>query len=237
MSHIRLQPMSLIVGRSDLLSPVPEMTDGDPSKKTQRLSMTLPDTDYEPKSMRYADVRERRKAMLDDPHMRKLTSFAAELHQPKLAVPDFDPCDGGVKAQALFLLDTPGPKAKTSGFVSINNPDETAKNMGAAWQDAGLKRCHVLLWNVVPHYVEKDSTKAQVLAAVPDTQKFMGKLPDLKVIVFCGGKAWSAKKHLILPPSVVALFTCHTGAMAYGHYKRDIHDTFRTAARLLELLK
>ena len=109
--------------------------------------------------------------------------------------------------------------------------------MGVGMAKSRLKRCQVLLWNVVPHYVEGDSTERQVREAVHDTQEFINKLRDMKVVVFCGSKAWLAKKYLILPPSVVALFTCHTGAMAYNHYKRDIHDTFRTAARLLELLK
>lgn len=129
------------------------------------------------------------------------------------------------------------PQSQKFGFVSRNNPDETAKNMGAAWQMAGLKRCHVLLWNVVPHYVENDSTEAQVREAIPDTEALLDKLRDMKVVVFCGGKAWMAKKYLQLSPSVVALFTCDTGAMAYNHYKRDIHDTFRTASRLLKLPK
>jgi hypothetical protein len=214
------------------------MTDCDPSKKAQRLSMTLPESDYLPRSMQDADVRERRKAMLDLEHMMELTCFAKKLRERR-PVPDFDPCDGGVKAQALFLLDTPGPKAKTSGFVSSNNPDETAKNMGAAWQRAELKRCHVLLWNVVPHYVENDSTQHQVREAIPDTQALINKLAGLKVVVFCGRKAMMAKKRLRLPPNVIALCTSHTGAMAYHDYdqQQDIHHTFRTASRLLELLK
>jgi uracil-DNA glycosylase len=212
------------------------MTDGDPSKKAQRLSMTLPEADYLPRSMQDAGVRERRRAMLGLDHITELTSFAAELRKGR-RVPDFDPCDGGVNAQALFFLDTPGPEAKNSEFVSSNNSDPTAMNMADAWKQAGLNRCHVLLWNVVPHYVENDTTETQVREAVPDTQAFIDKLPDLKVVVFCGRKALMAKKHLRLPPSVVALSTCHTGAMAYNHYKRDIHDTFRTASRLLELLK
>jgi uracil-DNA glycosylase len=186
--------------------------------------------------MRDADVRERRRAMLGLTHMIKLTRFAAKLRERR-PVPDFDPCDGGVNAQVLFFLDTPGPEAVKSEFVSSNNPDPTAENMGDAWKQAGLKRCHVLLWNVVPHYVSKDTTDAQVREAIPDTQAFIDKLRNLKVVVFCGHKALMAKKHLRLPPSVVALSTCHTGAMAYNHYKRDIHDTFRTASRLLELLK
>jgi hypothetical protein len=124
-----------------------------------------------------------------------------------------------------------------SEFVSSNNNDPTAENMGKAWKQAGLKRCHVVLWNVVPHYVSKDTTEAQVREAIPDTQVFIDKLQKLKVIVFCGSKALMAKKHLRLPPRVVALPTCHTGAQAYNPFNRDIDDTFRTASWLLELLK
>lgn len=191
--------------------------------------------DDHPGSMRHPEVQARRKAMLGLPHVNELTGFINKMREREgRPVPDVDPLDGGVNAQALFLLDTPGTKAKNSGFVSSNNPDETAKNMGAAWQKAGLKRCHVLLWNVVPHYVENDSTKKQVREAIENTQAFIDKLPDLKVVVFCGEKAWSAKKYLTLSPSVVALFTCHTGGQAYHHHERDIHDTFRTAAQLLD---
>jgi uracil-DNA glycosylase len=199
--------------------------------------MTAPlSEDNQPRSMRDDKVRERRRAMLGLTHMIELTRFAAKLRERR-PVPDFDPCDGGVNARVLFLLDTPGPEAVKSEFVSSNNPDPTAENMGAAWKEAGLERCRVLLWNVVPHYVSKNTTETQVREAVPDTQALIDQLPDLKVVVFCGSKALMAKKHLRLPPSVVALSTCHTGAMAYNHYKRDIHDTFRTASRLSELLE
>lgn len=193
--------------------------------------------DDQPYSMRDAGVRERRRAMLDLPRMKNLTSFAEKLRKrrPRLEVPDFDPCDGGVEAQALFFLDTPGREAAKSGFVSSNNPDQTAKNMGKAWKQAGLKRCHVLLWNVVPHCLSTESTKAQVREAIPDTQALIGRLGNLKVVVFCGLKAQWAKKDLRLPPGVVALCTYHTGGRAYhGHYREDIHDTFRTASQLLD---
>jgi hypothetical protein len=196
----------------------------------------MPEGDDQPRSMRDPTERERRKAMLGLTHMLELTRFAAKLRERR-PVPDFDPCDGGVKAEALFLLDTPGPQAKCSEFVSSNNPDPTAENMGKAWKQAGLKRCKVLLWNVVPHYVETNTTEAQVREAIPDTQALIVKLQKLKVVIFCGTKAFMAKKHLQLPASVVPLCTLHTGAMAYNHYHHDINYTFRTASRLLAILK
>jgi hypothetical protein len=48
-------------------------------------------------------------------------------------VPDFDPLDGGVNAQVLFLLEKPGPMAAEdgkragSGFISRDNDDGTAE--------------------------------------------------------------------------------------------------------------
>ena len=63
--------------------------------------------DDQPRSMSDPGVRERRRAMLGLPHMIALTSFAEKLRQRRPGwVPDFDPCDGGVKAQALFVLYT-----------------------------------------------------------------------------------------------------------------------------------
>ena len=73
--------------------------------------MMSPEADDQPRSMRDADVRTQRSAMLGCPHMIDLTKFAEELREsrPEWEVPDFDPRDGGVKARALFLFEKPGP--------------------------------------------------------------------------------------------------------------------------------
>lgn len=43
-------------------------------------------------------------------------------------VPDFDPYNGNEGARYLFILEAPGPKAVETGFVSFENPDQTARN-------------------------------------------------------------------------------------------------------------
>jgi hypothetical protein len=68
-------------------------------------------------------------------------------------IPDFDPCDGGTRAHVLCLFEAPGPRAVESGFVSRNNPDQTARNIFELHQQAGLARTSVVLWNIVPWYV------------------------------------------------------------------------------------
>lgn len=43
-------------------------------------------------------------------------------------VPSFDPENGNEQARYLFLLEAPGPKAVQTGYVSVKNPDPTARN-------------------------------------------------------------------------------------------------------------
>jgi hypothetical protein len=60
------------------------------------------------------DTREDR---LNDPHVRPLMDLVRDLRSRGLDVPNVDPNDGGVNAQVLILLETPGPKAVASRFV------------------------------------------------------------------------------------------------------------------------
>ena len=153
-------------------------------------------TDF-PKSLGDETIRHQRFAMLNQPRIRNLTSLVKEIrHQEGLAqeVPYFDPMDGGSNARALFLLEAPGPKAVQSGFVSRNNPDETAKNMFLALRDADLTRNDTVLWNIVPWYLGSGS-KIQPARArdVEDGKAYVPRLlemlPRLKVIALVGRKA------------------------------------------------
>src|SRR5690348_5073585 len=86
-----------------------------------------------PRSMRDNNVRLKRKAMLDLPHVAKLTAYTAELRRDGKEVPEFDPLDGGTNAQVLFLFEKPGPMTAESGirtgsgFISRDNDDPTAE--------------------------------------------------------------------------------------------------------------
>lgn len=70
--------------------------------------------DDRPRSMSDAAVREGRRAMLGDPHVKPLTDYVAKLRKRGPGeVPDFDPLDGGVNARVLFLFEKPGPKDRS----------------------------------------------------------------------------------------------------------------------------
>jgi uracil-DNA glycosylase len=183
-----------------------------------------------------------RLARLSEPHVRPLMVLIEGLRARGLEVPNVDPDDGGQKARVLFFLETPGPRAVESYFVSRCNEDQSAKNMRRALDDAKLSRGDVLLWNVVPHCIStigknRNATKAQVREAIPDTQAFIDTLPNLRVVVFCGRKAQQAMKYLRLPLGGVALCTYHPGSQSYSHHREEIHETFRAASRLLGLTR
>ena len=97
-----------------------------------------------------------RRAQLSESHIAPLTAFVEALREKVgsgVAIPDFDPWDGGVDAEILYLLEAPGPRAVASGFVSRNNPDESAKNFFQLNGEAKIPRKRTVTWNVVPWYI------------------------------------------------------------------------------------
>jgi uracil-DNA glycosylase len=142
---------------------------------------------------------------LTEPHIHPLMTLVDGLRARGLNVPNFDPNDGGINAKALFLLESPGPRAVVSGYVSRDNPDPSARNLGKALDYAGFKRSDVTIWNVVPYCVSsidqnRNASTQQIIASAPDTQAFINLMPQLRVIVFCGRRAAKAKPQLRLSP-------------------------------------
>jgi uracil-DNA glycosylase len=95
-----------------------------------------------------------RKLRIHEPHVAALSALVERIRADCHAgVPDFDPLDGGVEAECLFVLEAPGRKALSTGFVSRNNPDETAKNWFDLNVQVGIDRQRTAIWNVVPWYL------------------------------------------------------------------------------------
>jgi uracil-DNA glycosylase len=134
-------------------------------------------------------------ASLHARHVARLTAFVSRLRKKnRKRVPYFDPLDGGIGAEVLFLFETPGRQARNSGFVSRNNPDETAKNFLKFNQDARLLRERTISWNIVPWYI---GYKRKIRAAsASDCKKgiqslfdLLELLPKLRAVVFFGKTA------------------------------------------------
>lgn len=177
---------------------------------------------------------------LDELHIRPLMDLIEGMRARGLRVPNVDPSDGGIHARLLVLLESPGPKAVVSDFVSRDNPDPSARNVGFVLKQAGLARKDVLIWNIVPYCVStadknRNATAADIRAAIADTQAWIDALPSLAVVVFCGRKAQQAIPHLHLSSRVHVFATFHTGAMAFNRpaYREHILQTFRAAADVI----
>lgn len=152
------------------------------------------------KCLRDAAVRAARLAAVDEPQVAPLNAFVRQLRAEMgsdHAIPYFDPSDGGVGASLLHLLEAPGPRAVASGFVSRDNPDETAKNFLLLNREAGIDRRDTVIWNIVPWYIGsgrkiRAARGADVTAGMAHLERLLGLLPELRSVVFLGTHAAKA---------------------------------------------
>lgn len=157
-----------------------------------------------PRSMRDINVRCQRYAMLSLTHIAPLTAYAAELRKrANVQVPDFDPLDGGVNAQVLFLFEKPGPMTAAlgrrtgSGFISRDNDDPTAEATFKFMEQASIPRKLTVIWNIVPWWNgTRKVTSAELKEGVASMESLVKLLPALSVVVMVGGKAAKAKRFL-----------------------------------------
>ena len=142
-----------------------------------------------------------RLAGIFEPHISPLTAFVETIRKETgLAreIPYFDPLDGGINAKCLFPFEAPGPRAVYSGFISRNNPDESAKNFFELNKQAGLPRELTISWNVVPWYIGSGTKIRPTNNNDIDKGKkyllnLLSLLPNLRIIVLGGRKAQKAK--------------------------------------------
>jgi uracil-DNA glycosylase len=159
-------------------------------------------SDDRPRSMRDADVRKRRRAMLDEPHIRPLTAYAAELRKRGHGeVPDFDPLDGGMNAQVLFLFEKPGSMTadgRGSGFISRNNDDPTAEATFEFMRKAALPRKLTVTWNLIPWWNgTRKITGQELREGAVCVRGLIALLPSLRAVVLVGRNAAKAKPQLV----------------------------------------
>ena len=185
--------------------------------------------------------RARRIGMLTLPHMKPLTDFlnsVASRQGADYQMPHFDPCDGGINAKALLLLEAPGPKAVGSGFISRDNPDPTARNLWHLMRDVEIPRSDTLIWNIVPWYVGERGhirpvTPEDIRQATPFLAELLQLLPCLQLIVLVGKKAQSAGAHLCSLTPVPIKHTHHMSAQVFNispDKKREVEEAFADIA-------
>jgi len=130
-------------------------------------------------------------------------------------VPTFDPKNGNEKARFLFVLEAPGTMAVESGFVSLENDDQTANNLRKQLADAGVASSDIALWNIVPWYIGKEDFSRIRGAKSSDVKQGLqyltavaGAIKNLQCIVLVGGAA--RKAHIHLSHNTTArILSCH----------------------------
>ena len=164
-----------------------------------------------PKSLGSPAARTARQAELRDPHIAPLTAFVDTLRAEMgsdYQIPYFDPWDGGITAEVLYLLEAPGAKAVVSGFISRNNPDETAKNFFQLNQESAISRKQTITWNIVPWYIGSSSRIRRANSGdnevgIRPLKSLLDLLPMLRAIVLVGQKAQRSSTHIAkLRPNV-----------------------------------
>ena len=192
-----------------------------------------------PKSLGDPIVQTARRGQLNDAHVAPLTRYVEHLRAQvgsTAAIPYFDPWDGGVNGEVLFLLEAPGARAVEAGFISRNNPDETAKNFFLLNQDAGIARERTVLWNVVPWYIGtgtriRPANRTDIAQGIGPLAKLMPLLPALRAVVLVGQKAGTARRAIAeLRPQVRIFSTPHPSPLF-------INNKPENRGRLLGILK
>lgn len=181
----------------------------------------------------------RRLTMLNLSHMAPLTRYIDEIKQEettKRFIPDFDPCDGGIYAKGLFLLDSPDKATVASGFVSRNNMDYASKNLCVLLKRAGIDRCNTLIWNLTP-WMLADNEKPITDRAFLLLERFIKLLCQLQVVILIGDQVRSsglkvyriAKTQIIPTPyPFIGTFNMRDDA------KEDVLKTFLRVAEILD---
>jgi hypothetical protein len=137
-------------------------------------------------------------ARLREQHVAPLVDLANRIAAaeglPPGTVPYPDPEFGGVHARALFLLDSPGPRAKLetggSGLLSIDNDDPSAARAHTAYRTFHIDRGLCLHWNVCPFPTAKDqSSTSERTRAARYTRELLDLLPRLELVTLLGRAA------------------------------------------------
>jgi hypothetical protein len=152
-----------------------------------------------PRSLRHPAEVEARSALLAKPHMVPLRDYVAALRasSPEIEFPDFDPLDGGINAEILFLFEKPGrmtsKSGKGSGFISRNNDDSTAQATFGFMIQIELPRGKTVSWNAIPGWNgTRTVTQIELKNGIKELIRFLRLLPRIKTIVLVGLKAQRA---------------------------------------------
>jgi uracil-DNA glycosylase len=201
--------------------------------------------DDDPRSLQLPTVRARRVQMLDADHVAPLAQFVERIRErihDRYPLPDyvpmFDPCDGGCAASLLVLLQSPGREAVKSGFVSRNNPDDTAETLLQAMKEADIPRKQTVLWNAVPWFVGctrrgRAPNGEDRRQSLPALSELLVRLPDCRAALVLGRDARWCLNQAEAPRQLEVFDFPHPGP----RLMRTNRQEFRRFVRLLRRIR
>jgi integrase len=211
-------------------------------------------TDYEyhlsvilsaPRALSDAEtLHERRRMLATEPTVAPLRTWADDLARRRgVVVPHFDPGESGVDSTVLMLYEAPGPMSNAdnerpgSGFISVDNDDQTAENSWHARAAAGLSE-GALHWNIVPWYLGPASKKPssdEVAQGAMELRRLLPLLPRLRAVVLSGRFAQTGwRKHVspFVGSAYTVIETWHPSPLSLNQpgHRDDYFRAIETAA-------
>jgi len=211
---------------------------------SKRFREKITDDDV-PKSLAKTTIRKVRHAMLRESHISPLTKLAQRIRRKEglsTEVPHFDPMDGGVRGKVLFVLEAPGARAVSSGFISRNNPDETAKNMFNLLREAGFERNMTTLWNIVPWYIGsgtkiRAAQSQDIRRGMPYLLELIEMMTELQCIALIGQKAARAKSQLEEATGLPVIATYHPSPLFVNNRPENRRIILMSFKKIRTLIK
>ncbi len=135
-----------------------------------------------------------------EPKMKPLVEFVEYLRERSEGrkVPNFDPDDGGIEAEVLFVFQDPGPTVRDTDFISRDNylfnpNDHTAMRVIEASDEADLHRERTVSWNAIPWHVTAKERRPEFTKVKKERYlvKLLNKFENqnLKAVALFGGYA------------------------------------------------
>jgi hypothetical protein len=125
-------------------------------------------------------------------------------------IPEFSE-DAVHTAPILAVLQDPdNPGARKETRCSFLNPDPTAERQKEILDSVGIETAEVVPWNFFASY---DANKRFVVKSqkewANELQKLIALMPNLKVMVICGTKAWIGMRFVELRRPIILIPTPH----------------------------
>ena len=126
-----------------------------------------------------------------DPHVRPINELVDSLRERERWMPYIAPDHGGINARVLSVLRDPGKGTHIdggSGFLSIENNDETAEAMSVRFAAAGIAISDITPWNSYPWFIDRAPTGPEVRLGVPPLLAIARMMTNLQVVLLHGNE-------------------------------------------------